>query len=713
MLPASVASAAPTRPAAPAPSDVVEYVPTTTTFEGKTLSEHQRPASRAKSPSLTAEETPPVGTVRQWLALNGNTGAISRKDFVLRGVGSKIEVWVAVNTAFPAGDCRNINPADTSVTDAQVAGLVTAFDTNMFPKETAAFSTPPDHDGTNDLVGPDRNGNGGVFTGAGDKTVALVDNIVDTNYFDLNGSPSYIAGFFSTSLNVLTDRNVMTIDVFDWTHRTGPNPPNNPTDDLCTSRPARPNTYEGVFAHEWQHLLHSYTDPFEGLFMNEGLSDFAGKLTGFFNPLPAVTEPGADSHIYCFQGFGTVQGVSNPNPRDCGGPQNSLNLWNEGVNSVGLLADYGNAFSLMLYLNDHYGLSFMSGLHNDGALQGLASLDAALESRGVHDVYRVLHDFQTSTLVDKIVEGNKGIFLGRPKGAVTSASLRSTVNLANPQSFNTPGAAPNGADYVLLQKNGQPIKGRDLRSLSFKGATTRPSLPLLWTSVTDDPDAAGNAVLWSGDVPNIDSSAVIPVTVPTADPTLRFNAKYGAEFGFDYGYVQVSTDGGATYTSIAGDKTVDAPLGPGLNGTTTGFEPHTFDLSAFAGKQVLLAFRYVADGGVNEGGLKIDDVTLGGTAISDGSNIAAFKSPTQIKPITVNNFNIRIVGIDEAHHFAWQFEFDHKFNLTLNRGQLAILSAFPKVVVLVSYDDPTEQVQQYAPYTLTVNDVLQPGGQSF
>jgi len=713
LVPASTASAAPTRPAAQAPSDTTEIIPKTTTFEGRTFSGPQRMTQRAKSPSLAAQETPPVGTVRQWLALNGNTGAISRKDFVLRGVGNKIEVWVALDTAFPAGDCRNNNPADTSVTDAQVGGLITAFDTNMFPKETAAFSTPPDHDGTNDQVGPDRNGNGGVFTGAGDKTVALVDNIVDSNFFDLQGSPTYIAGFFSTSLNVLTDRNVMTIDVFDWTHRTGANPPNEPTNDLCTSRPARPNTYEGVFAHEWQHLLHSYTDPFEGLFMNEGLSDFAGKLTGFFNPLPSVAEPGADSHIYCYQGFGTVQGVSNPNPRDCGGSQNSLNLWNEGVNGVGLLADYGNAFSLMLYLNDHYGLSFMTRLHNDGELQGIASLDAALESRGVHDVYRVLHDFQTSTLVDKIVEGNTGIFLGRPKSAVTSASLRSTVNLANPQSFNTPGAAPNGADYVLLQNNGQPIKGRDLKSLSFKGAPVLPSLPLLWTSVTDDPDRPGNPVLWSGDVPNIDSSAVIPVTVPTTDPTLRFNAKYGAEFGFDYGYVQVSTDGGATYTSIAGDKTVDAPLGPGLNGTTAGFEAHTFDLSAFAGKQILVAFRYVADGGVNEGGLKIDDVTVGGTAISDGANIAAFKSPTQVNPITVNNFNIRLVGLDEAHHFAWQFEFDHKFNLTLNRAQLAILSAFPKVVALVSYDDPTEQVQQYAPYTLTVNGVLQPGGESF
>jgi hypothetical protein len=42
--------------------------------------------------------------------------------------------------------------------------------------------------------------------------------------------------------------------------------------------------------------------------------------------------------------------------------------------------------------------------------------------------------------------------------------------------------------------------------------------------------------------------------------------------------------------------------------------------------------------------------------------------------------------------------------------QLALLSAFPKVVAIVAYDEPTELVQQYAPYKLTVNGVLQPGG---
>ncbi|MET0741181.1 MAG: hypothetical protein ABWZ26_06465 [Candidatus Nanopelagicales bacterium] len=61
-------------------------------------------------------------------------------------------------------------------------------------------------------------------------------------------------------------------------------------------------------------------------------------------------------------------------------------------------------------------------------------------------------------------------------------------------------------------------------------------------------------MLWSGNGNNLDRSAVTVVTVPTSDPTLRLLAKYGAELGFDYGYVQVSTDGGDTYTSVAVTK---------------------------------------------------------------------------------------------------------------------------------------------------------------
>src|ERR1044071_10473121 len=173
------------------------------------------------------------------------------------------------------------------------------------------------------------------------------------------------------------------------------------------------------------------------------------------------------------------------------------------------------------------------------------------------------------TLLDKLVgDAKHSIVIGASKSRITSKSLRSSVNLANPDAYDDPGAAPNGADFVALRgADGKFLKGRWIKSVSFKGATTLPPLPRAWTVASGDPDRPGNPVLWSGNENNTDASAVFKATVPAADPTLRFLAKYGAEAGFDYGYVQVSTDGGATYTTIPGNHTGEAPLGPGLNGT--------------------------------------------------------------------------------------------------------------------------------------------------
>ncbi|MER6951255.1 choice-of-anchor J domain-containing protein [Nonomuraea sp. NPDC000554] len=710
LLSASPATAA-AAPQQPPPSDVRELSRKDFKLDGKPVKVPARYEAKAKAKAQAAD-TPPVGTVRQWLGLDDFNGTLYRKDYTLRGVGNNIEVWVANDLSFPAGDCRAQVPTSTQITDAQVANLVTQFDTNMYPKETAAFSTPPDRDGTNAVLGPDANGKGGVYTGAGNRTVTLVDNVRDDNYYTFPAAPTYIAGFFSAQFNELLDRNVMTIDAFDWLHRTGPNPPDEPTSDLCTSRGARPNLYEGTFSHEWQHLAHYYTDPLETTWVNEGLSDFAQTLTGYVNAKATVFDKGADGHIYCFQGFGTVQTPSNTNPRDCGGPENSLNLWGEGGNGSAVLADYGNTYSFMLFLYDRYGSAFMSKLHRDGKLQGLASLKAALAEQGVNNMYQVIHDFQTSTLVDKVVgESNRGVIVGVPKKRVTTASLRSTVNLANPRAYATPGAAPNGADYVPLQKSGGTfLRGHELRSLSFEGSKTLPPIPLAWTVVSDDPDRSGNPVLWSGNASNLNAAAITKLTVPSADPTLRFLAKYGAESGFDYGYVIVSTDGGKTYTAIAGDKTVTGPLGPGVNGTTTGFEPHSYSLSAYAGKEILLGFRYVSDGGVNEGGWKIDDVTVGGTAVSDGSSLDPFDSPSEVFPTPVENWNVRLIGLDDKHQVALQAEFNGKSSVSLSRLQLAPFALFPTVVAVVAYDESTEQVNQYAPYTLKVNGVTQPGG---
>ncbi|MBN1172103.1 MAG: immune inhibitor A [Micromonosporaceae bacterium] len=714
-VPASAAVAAPAPPAGEAPSDIRIGRDAPNVLDGerfKVPDHYTAPGDETSNRLFQSTDTPPVGTVRQWIGADDYAGYY-RKDFTLRGVGQFVEVWVANDLAFGEDDCRNAVPDSTTVTDAQVAALVEQFDTVIYPRETTTFSTPPDRDGSNALLGPDASGSGGVYTGNGARTVTLVDNIRDDNYYDFPAASTYTAGFFSAALTELFDRNTMTIDAFDWAHRTTANPPDAATANLCTSRPGRPWLYEGVFAHEWQHLLHYYADPFETTWLNEGLSDLAMALGGYSNSTATVFDPNPDRHIACFQGYGPVETPYNPNPLNCGGAQDSLTLWGESASPSALLASYGNAYSFFLYLYDHYGADFVSSLHRDHERQGLSSLDAQLDAVGTHNLYSVIHDYQTMTLVDQLIgDSNRSIMLGVPKRRVTAQSLRASVNLDNPESYQVPGAAPNGADYVLLRSNGKPISGRNLRTLRFSGVETLPAVPLSWTVVADDPDRSGDPVLFSGNSSNTDAAMVTAIQVPASDPTLRFLAKYGAEEGYDYGYVAVSTDQGATYTVIPGDRTVQGPLGPGLNGSTTGFEQHSFDLSAYAGQQILLSLRYVSDGGVNEGGLLVDDLTVGGVTVSDGSSLDPFDSPSEIKPTEVHNWNLRLVGIDRQRARALQVEFNGRRPVQLNRfsPQLKALSRFPTVVAIVAYDEPTEQVGQYAPYTLTVNGVVQPGG---
>ncbi len=59
---------------------------------------------------------------------------------------------------------------------------------------------------------------------------------------------------------------------------------------------------------------------------------------------------------------------------------------------------------------------------------------------------------------------------------------------------------------------------------------------------------------------------------------------------------------------------------------------------------------------------------------------------------------------------ALQVEFNGRSQVRLDQRALVVARPFDQVVAIVATDDPTELVRQYAPYALTVNGTLQPGG---
>ncbi|MEH7436130.1 immune inhibitor A domain-containing protein [Neobacillus drentensis] len=135
------------------------------------------------------------------------------------------------------------------------------------------------------------------------------------------------------------------------------------------------------------------------------------------------------------------------------------------------------------------------------------------------------------------------------------------------------------------------------------------------TTVINTP-ASGQYEYFSGSADQLDNAmtASVDLTGKTA-AQLTFKTWYSIEEGYDYAYVEVSDDNGAHFTPIEGNitTTVDpykANLGNGITGDSKGWVDATFDLSAYAGKNVQLNFHYVSDAGVSLPGFYVDDIQV-------------------------------------------------------------------------------------------------------
>ena len=685
-----------------------------------------RRASRLKR--FSAPEQLKLGEVRLWAGLDFINETLYPKAFELRGVGRKIEVWVATGpsefagvesdgTDFMAGDCRN--GVRTTVTDAQVRDLVREFDRTIYPRESEVFSVAEPHDGSNALVG-------GPFSpqGAGDKTVVLVDNVRDEQFFDLNNTQDfgYVVGVYSSALGALFDRNMMTIDAFDLLHRSGARPADEPVPgDTCRDAPAYPRLMEGVFAHEYQHLLEHFADPDEVDWVDEGLAEWARTLTGYVDPSLPASRLGSDKHIQCF--LGNDAGPDN-------GPENSLTLFGDAWNGD---CDYGAVYTFMEYLQGRFGTRAMTALHR-GQANGLAGVQEALGGRA--DARDVLHDWAASVALDDAIRGG-----GRDDDLreLRAPTLDTSVNWDSPASYATPGAAPNGSDYVRLRDaDGRYLKARDLRSLSFDGTTQLAGRPVEWT-VDAAPPGGGGAALYTGAGNNLDRMIVRPLSVPAGGGDLAFQAQWNVEEdplgGWDFTFVQVSTDGGKTYVSIpcTSSRSDASPFSrpvmqenvPGYTAYSSGWRNEHCSLNAYGGKSILLAFRHVTDGSTSGDpddpaatippGFWLRMLTLNGFPVADGASLAGWLSLSQARPAPVYGFTVQLVAYSSRGHghvSRATLRLDSQFNFTLNERQLDRLvdSKADVVAAIITYDEPTEQVFEYARYRLTVNGTLQPGG---
>jgi hypothetical protein len=416
------------------------------------------------------------------------------------------------------------------------------------------------------------------------------------------------------------DRNVIHLDSYDWSNRLGPDVP-------------RPFVYESTVAHEYQHLLHDDLDADEVSFINEGCSMYAEMLCGYGEPWDYIAQ-----FLYT--------------------PDNSLTEWGD-QGDINIIADYGAAAMFMIYMSDHYGgAQFVSALAANPD-NGEAGVTSTLAEFGEPMTFKdVFHDWTLANLIhsndfgggkynyvsidlNNPLAGNLMVHKIKPgMGFVTASyAFQWTYSL---DGYNTLTylLGPYATDYMKIQG----IRAGELPKLSFKfdgNDFYDPGWKL--TAAPAAPGMSGNA--WYsgvGDQKNMSIVSKNPITVALGNDgkaTLSFDTWYAIEAQWDFGFVQVSTDGGATWKSLANENTRSdivadgypaiKPYMPGFTGTGQGNQ--VFDLSAYAGQQVLIAFRYMTDWSTTEQGWYVDNIALNGVVVDDADGVRSFQADAPLE----------------------------------------------------------------------------------
>ncbi|MGZ9166349.1 MAG: M6 family metalloprotease domain-containing protein, partial [Anaerolineales bacterium] len=131
--------------------------------------------------------------------------------------------------------------------------------------------------------------------------------------------------------------------------------------------------------------------------------------------------------------------------------------------------------------------------------------------------------------------------------------------------------------------------------------------------VIDIPNRAGTGQAWWSDRSDLADFYLahdFDLTAAVA-PIFSFASYWSFEADYDYGYVEVSVDGGVTWTKLPdmdGIFVGDGMGNVGLNGEGQG--TLRFDLAAYAGKVITLRLHYTSDVGVQWAGWWADDFSL-------------------------------------------------------------------------------------------------------
>ena len=528
---------------------------------------------------------------------------------------------------------------------------------------------------------------------ASDALVVLAYNVFDDFFYDCDAN-TYTAGFFAPGFIDQYGMNVIVTDTFDWANRVGGADP----------------VYEGVIAHELEHLLMNYSDPGELSWVDEGLADMAI----FFNGWGDTN----DSHILYHQVFHR---------------ETSLTRWGGG------LENYGASYTYFLYLWEQ------AGGNGDGTLAPDLSYDAAggdllikyifeepadgMEGvqnaidrfnadtgAGLRSAEDLFKDWAVAIWLDAEVNGTTFDFANINFGDAITRGW--TIEIANELFFggrgiytgtmpparwihnkNVPGqtALPFGVSYETFRNPGPTF------AFTMDGADT--------TAVT--PHSA--PLHWYAGYESQNDNVLDVDTAITGGETLDFWTWYFIEEGWDYGFVEalvgsdwvtipLTDDDGATVTTNDNPQGNNTE-GNGLTGTSGGAyfvdEPQYIHLNGVVPAGATdLRFRYSTDAAYLDTGWFVDDVMIDDAAAALSSEPGNWSETTGVQD---NNWVIQIIsacdltpGVDSAGEivdaagFVYRFQGDRIQQAGFNTACLR--STKDRIAVVIS-NLPTGDLQ--------------------
>jgi immune inhibitor A len=351
--------------------------------------------------------------------------------------------------------------------------------------------------------------------------------------------------------------------------------------DISVARPGE-RVYDGLVAHELQHLVHQQRNPYADTWFNEGLSEVADEMLG-----------GANSYLRRFETA----------------PETQLNAWPSGASTA---PHYGAAHSFLRYLLRHYGgLDRAKDLSALGG-NGVSNVERYLRAEFNTGFLDVFADWTVANLLDQ--DGD-----GRYSQPGINHRVRSIEKLPATGSGER-SVGQFGTRYLEIEPNGRDTV------LTFDGTLSVPRVNLTTPS--------SGAYWWSNRSDSMDSRLTRELDLRGVDrATLRFKLWFDIERDYDWGYVSASRDGGRTWQALSGRHTTDRdPLrvayGPGYSGRSGGGDSaewvdETIDLTSYAGSRILLRFEYVTDEATVADGLAIDEISVPEIGLRDGADSRA------------------------------------------------------------------------------------------